>query len=298
MEGSSSQEVVVLQVAPFVSKTYEMVSDPRTDALIRWGRDSNSFLVHDPPRFSHLLLPSFFKHSNFSSFIRQLNTYGFRKVDPDRWEFAHESFLRGQVHLLPLIVRKKKKKKEHLEEEEGEEEEEEEEEETLIKEVGRLRREQKAIEEELDSMSKRLMATERRPRQMASFLIKVAEDPELLPRLVLSKKEQRRKQQRQQQIAGDETIVRASTADSSSLRPLPQSLDQEYCSGESETLNCYDYYKYGDDGTATACSDSELTIQQVGAAGSQVFLYPEFGATPSAETIVAHPFSLLGHMLL
>ncbi|KAF7304737.1 Transcriptional factor [Mycena kentingensis (nom. inval.)] len=107
------------RIPAFLNKLYEMVNDQKTNHLIEWAQDGDSFFVHNQEQFAREVLPHWFKHQNFASFVRQLNMYGFHKVphlqqgvlksdaEVEFWNFEHTSFRRGQPDLLCLIQRKK-----------------------------------------------------------------------------------------------------------------------------------------------------------------------------------------------
>jgi len=102
----------------FLQKTYDMIeSSPYTVAC--WSDTGTSFIIKLPREFAKTMLPRYFKHNNFSSFVRQLNFYGFRKHKKDEivictekdesknwWEFYHEKFMRGRQELMAQIRRK------------------------------------------------------------------------------------------------------------------------------------------------------------------------------------------------
>ena len=67
----------------FLNKTYAMLKHARPD-IATWAEDGLSFYIIDQSRFVDTVIPQYFKHSNFSSFVRQLNFYGFRKVWSDQ----------------------------------------------------------------------------------------------------------------------------------------------------------------------------------------------------------------------
>lgn len=91
-------------VAPFLIKLFDILSKAGHEQYISWARDGNTVLVSDPDGFAGHVLPKYFKHSNFRSFMRQLNIYGFAWSCSDAIAgsivFHHPSFVQGRWDLL------------------------------------------------------------------------------------------------------------------------------------------------------------------------------------------------------
>mmetsp|Transcript_37078 Transcript_37078/g.78269 ORF Transcript_37078/g.78269 Transcript_37078/m.78269 type:complete len:483 (+) Transcript_37078:114-1562(+) len=101
----------------FLKKTYRMIETCDPD-ICSWTPDGEMFVVKNPDLFASEIIPQYFDHNKFSSFARQLNFYGFRKIQtkPIRNEdfdkstakhvtFFNEKFKRGRYDLLKEIQR-------------------------------------------------------------------------------------------------------------------------------------------------------------------------------------------------
>ncbi|KAK9245606.1 hypothetical protein V1506DRAFT_537818 [Lipomyces tetrasporus] len=131
-----------------------MVNDPKNSTHISWMPDGLSFQVVGREQFEKTVLPKYFKHSNFSSFVRQLNMYGWHKVQDvtagamqsgeETWQFKSANFIRGREDLLDNIVRNRGSK--------GSDEDEEFDLHQILEEVELIRQSQQVIAEQLKQL--------------------------------------------------------------------------------------------------------------------------------------------------
>ena len=91
----------------FIEKLWQLVNDKDSASFISWTPHGSIIVMH-LDQFSSQVLPKYFKHSNYASFVRQLNLYGFRKIshEKDSCEYAHPLFRRGNEHMFKEIRRK------------------------------------------------------------------------------------------------------------------------------------------------------------------------------------------------
>mmetsp|Transcript_10783 Transcript_10783/g.21083 ORF Transcript_10783/g.21083 Transcript_10783/m.21083 type:complete len:231 (-) Transcript_10783:2925-3617(-) len=90
----------------FLQKTYDILCDDSLISVVGWLEDGKSFVVRNVKEFCEKVLPMYFKHGNFTSFVRQLNMYDFHKIREEDNVFQHPQFQKDKPHLLKDIVRK------------------------------------------------------------------------------------------------------------------------------------------------------------------------------------------------
>ena len=56
----------------FLMKLYGILETPELSNIIEWGENGKYLIVKNIPDFTDKVLPKFFKHNNFASFVRQV----------------------------------------------------------------------------------------------------------------------------------------------------------------------------------------------------------------------------------
>ena len=92
----------------FLLKLYQILENESYKNIIHWTEDGKYFIISNLHDFTEQILPHYYKHNNYSSFIRQLNMYDFHKKKSGQNEhiFHHQNFIKDRKDLLKLIKRK------------------------------------------------------------------------------------------------------------------------------------------------------------------------------------------------
>mmetsp|Transcript_17926 Transcript_17926/g.26530 ORF Transcript_17926/g.26530 Transcript_17926/m.26530 type:complete len:380 (+) Transcript_17926:16-1155(+) len=95
------------RVPNFPAKMHAILSRPDLSDIVAWMPHGRAWRVLKPREFEVQVIPIYFEHSKFSSFVRQANGWGFRRITQgnDRNGYYHELFLRGLPHLCKKMKR-------------------------------------------------------------------------------------------------------------------------------------------------------------------------------------------------
>ena len=64
----------------FLSKLYDILNDINYNEIISWNKEGTGIIIKNTIALCQSVLPKYYNHHNYSSFVRQLNLYGFHKI--------------------------------------------------------------------------------------------------------------------------------------------------------------------------------------------------------------------------
>jgi hypothetical protein len=96
------------RIPKFITKIFDILENNEFPEALQWNAERATILIKSITELEKVL-PCLFKHKNITSFIRQLNLYGFKKLKSGSSQHAyyHEFFRSGKRNLLRLINRKR-----------------------------------------------------------------------------------------------------------------------------------------------------------------------------------------------
>lgn len=175
---------------------------------------------------------------------------GFRKIDPDRWEFANEGFLAGQRHLLKTIKRRRNVAQSQVMQQdtggacvelgeygmEGDIERLRRDRTVLMAEIVKLRQQQHNSREQLSAMEARLLTTEKKHQQMMTFLARALSNQAFMQQLAQRKELQGVQMKRKRRLTASPSVENLQQHDPVTMAVPIESVVVDYPSQEQEGL--------------------------------------------------------------
>ena len=104
---------------PFVAKLHSILSNSAFDDIVSWLPHGRAWRVDQRAAFEEQVLPLYFRHGKYSSFMRQVNGWGFQRINqgPDYGGYYHEVsvqittteschalFVRSDIYSLMIFI--------------------------------------------------------------------------------------------------------------------------------------------------------------------------------------------------
>lgn len=102
----------------FPVRLYHMLEDASLlgfEAVVSWNKQGNGFIIHDRKKFTEETMKTYFSHTQWKSFLRQLNFYSFQRLSKRGQGvescYAHPLLQRGDIARCKHIRRSKRDEK-------------------------------------------------------------------------------------------------------------------------------------------------------------------------------------------